>query len=190
VRPTEEESRAGQPITAASVRVSPAADGKCLQGKESAPGSTSPAPWLTNDGPAKRSAVQGADASVAGNTINVTTTDANGSTSQTAVTVDDKTRYTKQGAATSQAITQGKCLAARGTKDSSGTLQATTIDLRPAKRRQMRRQKPAAPRPRRVISITQYDRGCENRAPVGYSLLNAKRTIGRCRCLTPRSNLD
>jgi hypothetical protein len=133
VRPAKEESRAGQPITAASVRVSPAVDGKCPEGKKSAPGSTSPAPsGSPTTAPAKRSAVQGAVASVAGNTINVTSTDANGSTSRTAVTVDDKTRYTKQGAATGQAITQGKCLAARGTKDSSGTLQATTIELRPA----------------------------------------------------------
>lgn len=133
VRPTKEESPAGQPITASAVRVSPAVDGKCPQGKESPPGSTSPAPsGSPTTAPAKRSAVRGAVASVAGNTINVTSTDANGSKSQTAVTVDDKTKYTKQGAATSQAITQGKCLAARGTKDSSGTLQATTIDLRPA----------------------------------------------------------
>ena len=124
VRP-QQGGQGGQPITAASVRVSPAVDGKCPQGRESAPGSTTPAP-------AKRSAVQGAVASVAGNTINVTTTDASGNATQTAVTVSDKTKYSKQAAADTQAISAGKCLTARGTQDSAGALQATTIDLRAA----------------------------------------------------------
>jgi hypothetical protein len=48
------------------------------------------------------------------------------------VTVDDKTKYTKQASANSDAITPGKCLNARGTMDNGGTLQATTINLRPA----------------------------------------------------------
>jgi hypothetical protein len=124
VRP-QEGGQGGQPITAASVRVSPAVDGKCPQGRESAPGSTTPAP-------AKRSAVEGAVASVAGNTINVTSTNAGGNATQTAVTVSDKTKYTKRGAANTQAISAGKCMTAKGTRDSGGALQATTIDLRPA----------------------------------------------------------
>jgi Domain of unknown function (DUF5666) len=115
VRPGHEESQGGQPITAATVRIHPAVDGKCPHAK-----------------PAKRSTVDGSVASIAGNTINVTGTDASGNTSQTAVSVNDKTKYTKQASATSQAITTGKCLAAWGTKDGSGTLQATTVDLRPA----------------------------------------------------------
>jgi hypothetical protein len=124
VRP-QEGGQGGQPITAASVRVSPAVDGKCPQGRESAPGSTTPAP-------ATRSAVEGAVASVAGNTINVTSTNAGGNATQTAVTVSDKTKYTKRGAANTQAISAGKCMTAKGTRDSGGALQATTIDLRPA----------------------------------------------------------
>jgi hypothetical protein len=124
VRP-QEEGQGGQPITARSVRVSPAVDGKCPQGRESAPGSTTPVP-------AKRSAVEGAVASVAGTTINVTSTDASGNATQTAVTVTDKTKYTRQGAANTQAISAGKCMTAKGTRDSGGALQATTIDLRPA----------------------------------------------------------
>jgi hypothetical protein len=115
VRP-QEAGQGGQPITAASVRVSPAVDGKCPQAKESG----------------KRSGVQGSVASVAGNTLNVTSTDASGNTTQTAVTVSDKTKYHKQVAADTQAITAGKCLTARGTQDSGGALQATTIDLRAA----------------------------------------------------------
>ncbi|MDR3654523.1 MAG: DUF5666 domain-containing protein [Mycobacterium sp.] len=135
VRPSHEEPQGGQPVTAANVRISPAVDGKCPQAKESVPGSgpgsTTPAPSPTT-APAKRSAVQGAVASVAGNTINVSSTDASGNTSQTAVAVNDKTKYTKQASSTSQAITAGKCIAARGTKDGSGALQATTVNLRPA----------------------------------------------------------
>jgi Domain of unknown function (DUF5666) len=132
VRPTHEEG--GQPVTAAFVRVSQPVDGKCQQGKENAPGgSTTPAPpGSPTTAPAKKPFLRGSVASVAGNTINITTTDAGGSTSQTAVTVDDKTKYSKRGTANGQAIAAGKCLAARGTKDSSGTLQATTINLWPA----------------------------------------------------------
>jgi Domain of unknown function (DUF5666) len=130
VRPAHE-SAPGQPLTARSVRVSPAVDGKCPQGREAAPGdSTTPAP---SGAPAKRAPVQGAVASVTGNTITVTRTDASGATSQTPVTVTDKTRYTKQAGANTQAIAQGKCLTAQGSQDGSGTLQATTIDLRPAR---------------------------------------------------------
>lgn len=133
VQPGHEESQGGQPVTAATVRVRAAADGKCPQAKAGAPGSgpgsTTPAP---SGSPAKRSAMQGTVASVAGNTINITSTDASGNTAQTAVTVNDKTKYTKQASATSQAVSAGKCIAAWGTKDGGGKLQATTLDLRPA----------------------------------------------------------
>jgi hypothetical protein len=132
VRPTQE-SQGGQPVTAASVRVSPSVNGTCPKGNESAPGSTSTAPSGTpTKAPARATAVRGAVASVAGNTINVTGTAASGNTTQTAVTVDDKTKYTKQASATIDAITQGKCLTARGTTDNAGALQATSINLRPA----------------------------------------------------------
>jgi Domain of unknown function (DUF5666) len=133
VRPSQKESQGGQPITAATVRVRPAVDGKCPQAKEPGAGSTTPAPsGSPTTAPANRPAVQGAVASVAGNTINVTSTDASGKTSQAAVAVDDKTKYTKQAPATSQAIAAGKCIAARGSTDGNGALQATTVDLRPA----------------------------------------------------------
>jgi Domain of unknown function (DUF5666) len=113
---SQEGGQGGQPVTAISVRVIPAVDGKCLQANESG----------------KRSAVQGSVAFVAGNTINVTSTDASGNATQTAVTVGDKTKYRKQTAADTQAISAGKCLTAKGTQDSGGAVQATTIDLRPA----------------------------------------------------------
>jgi Domain of unknown function (DUF5666) len=134
VRPAHQESQPGQPLTAATVRVSPAVDGKCPQGKEAAPGgSTTPAPsGAPTRAPANRAPVRGAVASVAGNTITLTSTDAAGTTSQTPVTVTDKTRYSKQAGADIRAIEQGKCLSAQGIPDGSGTLQATNIDLRPA----------------------------------------------------------
>jgi hypothetical protein len=133
VRPTKEESQGGQQVTAASVRVSPAVNGTCPPLKEAGPGSTSPAPsGSPTTAPAKGQPVRGAVASVAGNTITVTGSDASGNTKQTTVTVDDKTKYTKRASANSDAITAGKCLGARGTMDNAGTLQATTINLRPA----------------------------------------------------------
>jgi Domain of unknown function (DUF5666) len=111
VHPTRGGADAGGAITAQSVRVSPAVGGKC------------PAPK-------HHAGVSGTVGSVAGNTITVTAADATGST-ETNVTVTDATTYTKQAATDAQALEQGKCLAARGTKDGSGTLQATTISVQP-----------------------------------------------------------
>jgi Domain of unknown function (DUF5666) len=128
VRPVHDEG--GQPVTAASVRIGQPVNGACPQGKENAPGgSTTPAPsGSPTTAPAKRSFIRGTVTAVAGNTITIAGT----AGQPQPVTVDDKTKYSKQGTANSAAIAQGKCLAARGTKDGGGTLQATTIDLRPA----------------------------------------------------------
>ncbi len=136
VRPTRE-LQGGQPVTAASVKLSPPVNGTCPQAKEAGPGSgpasTSPAPsGSPTTPPAKPAPVRGSVGSVSGNTINVTGSDASGNTTQTAVTVDDKTTYTKKASATTDAITQGKCLTARGTMDNGGALQATSINVRPA----------------------------------------------------------
>lgn len=102
----------GQPVTAAAIRVSPAVNGAC--------------PPATSTG--KHAPLQGTVASVAGNTITVTAAGA----PQT-VTVTDKTRYTKETVTTSQAIAQGKCIAAQGSQ-AGDVLQATTISLRVAAR--------------------------------------------------------
>jgi hypothetical protein len=45
------------------------------------------------------------------------------------VTVTDTTKSTKQSTTDAQAIAQGKCIAAHGTTDGGGTLQATTISV-------------------------------------------------------------
>ncbi|WP_375483843.1 DUF5666 domain-containing protein [uncultured Mycobacterium sp.] len=129
VRPTPESAPVASAVTAQSVRVSAPVDGKCAQPKQQAGSATTPP---SSAAPAQSRGINGAVASVAGNTINVTSTDAGGSASQTAVTVTDKTRYTKQTTTDRQAIAQGKCITARGTKDGGGTLQATTITLQPA----------------------------------------------------------
>lgn len=132
VRPTQEVP-AGQPVTAASVRIVPSVNGTCPQGKPSAEGSTTTPPsGAPSPAPAAPKAIRGSVASVSGNTINVTSTNSSGNTTQTTVTVDDKTKYTKLGSATTDAITQGKCVMASGTNDNAGALQATSIRLRAA----------------------------------------------------------
>ncbi|BBZ69142.1 hypothetical protein MPRS_02350 [Mycobacterium paraseoulense] len=133
VRPAKE-GQGGRQVTAASVKVSPSVNGTCPKPKAAAPGgSPGPAPsGAPTPPPAPPAPVQGSVASVSGNTIDVTATDPNGNTTQTAVTVDDKTRYMKQSSATTDAIAQGKCLTARGTMDNGGALQATSINVRPA----------------------------------------------------------
>ena len=113
VRPTRESADTGGTITAKSVRVSPAAEGKCPE-------------------PKHRAGIAGTVASVADNTITVNGTDANGNSSSSTVTVTDTTKYTKQAATDAQALAQGKCIAARGTQDNTGTLQAMTISVQQA----------------------------------------------------------
>ena len=120
VHPTRDSADSGGAITAQFVRVSPAVDGKCEQPKHPAGAN------------AKHRAVSGTVASVAGNTVTINATDADGNSSQSTVTVTDTTKYTKQTATDAQALGQGKCIAARGTKDDSGTLQATAISVQQA----------------------------------------------------------
>jgi len=116
----------GGPATALSVVINPpAGDGKCPQPKPAAAGSPG-AP-----GPDQPFPVVGTVASVAGDTINVAGTDANGNPSQTGVTANDKTAYSKGVPANPEAIAQGKCINARGTRDGGGTLKATYVSLGP-----------------------------------------------------------
>jgi hypothetical protein len=113
VGPTRDSAAPGSAvITARAVAVSTAVNGQCP--------------------PSGGRGVRGTVASVNGNTIVVTSTDQSGNTSQTNVAVTNTTTYAKRAAANSAAIAQGKCIAARGTKDSAGALQATAINLRPA----------------------------------------------------------
>lgn len=116
VRPTRDSAQGGA-VTAQTVLVSPANNGNCAAPQASQGGRGGP----------NRHGVRGAVASVNGNTIVVTT-----GGNQTNVTVTPTTTYAKRAASNTQAIAGGKCISARGTKDSGGTLQATAINLRPA----------------------------------------------------------
>lgn len=133
VKPTEG-SAPGQAVTAASVKISESVNGACPKPPQSAPGgsTTTPPSLPPSQAPAKPAWVRGSVASVSGNTINLTNTDPSGNTTQTTVTVDAKTKYSKQSSANTDAITPGKCLYARGTQDNGGALQATSIKLRQA----------------------------------------------------------
>ena len=113
-------SAAGGAISARSVRVSTAIDGKC------------PAPVHPAGGGSHHQSPRGQVASVTGNTITLNNTDGQGNPSQISVSVTDTTTYTKQTATDSQAIAQGECIAAQGTRDGGGTLQATKIGVQQA----------------------------------------------------------
>jgi hypothetical protein len=108
VRATPQSAPTGAAITAQSVTITPAIDGKC------------PPP----------AGFYGTVASVSGNTIAVDNTDARGQNTPTNVTVSNRTTYSKQTPTTTQAIEHGKCMGAQGT-NSAGVLQATTISLEP-----------------------------------------------------------
>ncbi len=132
-KPTQA-SAPGQPVTAATVMISESVNGACPKPPQSAQGgsTTTPPSLPPSPAPAKPAWVRGSVASVSGNTINLTNTDPSGNTTQTTITVDDKTKYSKQSSANTDAITPGKCLSARGTQDNGGALQATSIKLRQA----------------------------------------------------------
>jgi hypothetical protein len=105
VRATPQSAPPPAAITAQSVTITPAIDGKC------------PPP----------AGFYGTVTSVSGNTIVVNGMGTGGPTS-TNVTVADSTTYNKQTASSSQAIVHGRCLGAQGT-NSGGALQAMTIAL-------------------------------------------------------------
>jgi hypothetical protein len=121
-------STSGSGITARSVRVSTAVDGKCPSPKQPAGAENTPSPGA----PVPHRQVSGQVVSVAGSTVTVNSADPSGNSSQTSVTVTDTTKYTKQTTADAQALAQGKCIAAHGTKDNGGTLQATAITVQQA----------------------------------------------------------
>lgn len=117
----------GGSATAKSVSLKPPADdGKCPQPKPAAAGSPG------SPGPDQSFPVVGTVDSVAGDTIDVAGTDADGNPSQTGVTVTDKTAYSKGVLARPEAVAQGKCIDVLGTLDGGGTLQASFVNLSPA----------------------------------------------------------
>jgi Domain of unknown function (DUF5666) len=121
VHPDHADAPAGSPINARKVQISAAVDGKC-------PGPAHPAA----DKPHHQLPPHGQVASVAGNTITLNSTDAQGNPLSTTVNLTDTTKYTKKTAADAHAIVQGKCLAAHGTRDGSNALQAKRIEVQDA----------------------------------------------------------
>ncbi len=116
VKPAPQGASPGGGITAESVEISPALAGRCPPPLPSSPGSAPP--------------VSGMVASVTDNTIAVDSADPTGKTTHNTVTVVNTTTYVKHTVTNAQAIQNGKCMAAQGTKD-GGVLQAQTIDLEP-----------------------------------------------------------
>ncbi len=114
VKPAAQSAPLGGAATAESVEISPSEGGKC------------PPPLR----PAGSLGVSGIVDSVTGNTIAVNSIDPTGKATHTTVTVINTTTYTKHAVTNAQAIQNGKCLAAQGTKD-GGVLHAATIDLEP-----------------------------------------------------------
>jgi hypothetical protein len=108
----------GGPVTAQSVTTSPSEGGKC------------PPPAPSPGGPAESPSVNGIVDSVTANTIAINGIDPTGKATHTTVNVTDTTTYTKHAVTNAQAIQNGKCMAAQGTKD-GGVLHAATIDLEP-----------------------------------------------------------
>lgn len=115
VRPARGNGSGGAQITARNLVIGTGPNGTCTAPQH-----------------ARAGAVRGTVASVNANTVVVNVTDQNGSTSQANVAIDNTTTYEKRAAATPAAIFQGKCLAARGSNDSSGNLQATAVTVTPA----------------------------------------------------------
>jgi hypothetical protein len=116
VKPASQSASPGGAITAESVEISPALAGRCPPPLPPSPGSGAP--------------VYGTVASVTGNTIAVDSTDPTGKTTRSTVTVVNTTTYTKHAVTDAQAIQNGKCMAAQGTKDGA-VLHAASIDLEP-----------------------------------------------------------
>lgn len=112
----------GGSVTAEAVVIGTATDGQCHKTGGADNAGLPPTPL---------GGFRGTVDSVSGNTIVVTTTGSTGGTAQTTVQVSDTTMYADRHPTNSQAITQGKCIAARGTTDSAGTLQAMRINLPP-----------------------------------------------------------
>jgi hypothetical protein len=102
------------PLTAESVEIGPSEGGKC------------PPPLRPTESPG----VSGIVDHVTGNTVAVNSIDPTGKTTHTTVTVVNTTTYTKHAVMNADAIQNGKCMAAQGTKD-GGVLHAMTIDLEP-----------------------------------------------------------
>jgi len=106
----------GGAITAKFVAISTAVDGKCPQRPAAA--ADAPAPPKPHHG------VRGVVESVAGDTLTVS-----GPSGPTTVTLNDGTHFRRMVAVSAPSISAGKCVAAGGTKDGDGVLQARRVTV-------------------------------------------------------------
>jgi hypothetical protein len=111
VRPARGSDASSGTVRAARVQLIPSSNGQCPQ-------------------PRGGREVVGAVGSISGNTFTLTS---GGMAAQASVSVTDATRYAKRTPANAQAIGQGECLSASGTKDNGAALQAASITVRPAR---------------------------------------------------------
>jgi hypothetical protein len=109
VRPTKDTADSPS-VTAAAVLFGPAENGQCAP-----------------PGHQKGHGVIGTVASVSGNSITVTAAD----NSKSTVTVTPDTRFAERTTADPSVIAAGQCLMAQGTKSGDGSLQATSVNVRP-----------------------------------------------------------
>ncbi|MEB3068479.1 DUF5666 domain-containing protein [[Mycobacterium] vasticus] len=99
-------------ITAKFVAITATVDGKCPQRPADAPAA------------AHHRGVRGVVEWVSGDTVTV-----NGPSGQTAVTINDATHVRRMVAVSAPSISAGKCVAARGTTDGDGVLQASRVTV-------------------------------------------------------------
>ena len=97
------------------VAISAPVDGKCPQRPG---GADAPPP------PAPHRGIRGVVDSVAGDTITIT-----GASGPATVTINDDTRVRRMVPVGASMISEGKCVAARGTKDGDGVLQANKVTV-------------------------------------------------------------
>ncbi|OBG35733.1 MULTISPECIES: DUF5666 domain-containing protein [Mycolicibacter] len=103
-------------ITAKFVAISTTVDGKCPQRPAAA--ADAPAP------PKPHRGVRGVVESVSGDTLTIS-----GPSGPTTVTLNDSTHFRRMVAVSAPSISAGKCVAAGGTKDGDGVLQARRVTV-------------------------------------------------------------
>lgn len=106
------EGAADGAITAKFVAISTPVDGQCSQRPAG------------SEAPKAHRGVRGVVESVSGDTVTVS-----GPSGPTTVTLNDSTHYRRMVGVSAPSISAGKCVAARGSKDGEGVLQATKVTV-------------------------------------------------------------
>lgn len=118
----------GMPVTAASVTISAPVNGSCTSGF----GSRHRSHGSRRGAVGKVTAITGTSFTVASTGFGRRDATTTASASPVVVTTSAATMFAKQQKATPTALKTGLCVAARGPEDSSGTMTAKSLELRPA----------------------------------------------------------